>query len=125
MNSPVIWPPKENFLKILSTSIEGFNFFDTLAGQAAIAIDNADLITGLEERVAAQTAEAQQAKEAAEAANQTKSEFFSNMSHELRAPLNGILGYAQILKRVLRRLSNNTWRGTHECCTANTNDFNC
>jgi PAS domain S-box-containing protein len=41
----------------------------------------------------------QQAKEAADAANQAKSEFLANMSHELRTPLNGILGYAQILQR--------------------------
>ncbi|HSV44903.1 MAG TPA: ATP-binding protein [Ramlibacter sp.] len=38
-----------------------------------------------------------EAKEAAEAANRTKSQFLANMSHELRTPLNAIIGYSEML----------------------------
>ncbi len=38
----------------------------------------------------------QEAKYAAEAANQSKSEFLSRMSHEMRTPLNAIIGMTQI-----------------------------
>lgn len=38
------------------------------------------------------------AKEAAEAANTSKSAFLANMSHEIRTPLNGLLGMLQLLQ---------------------------
>jgi signal transduction histidine kinase len=38
------------------------------------------------------------AKEAAETANLSKSQFLANMSHELRTPLNAIMGYTEMLK---------------------------
>lgn len=40
----------------------------------------------------------QRAKEASEAANAAKSRYVTGLSHELRSPLNSILGYAQILQ---------------------------
>jgi len=39
----------------------------------------------------------QEAKNAAEEANRTKSSFLANMSHELRTPLNAIIGYGELL----------------------------
>jgi signal transduction histidine kinase/DNA-binding response OmpR family regulator len=43
----------------------------------------------------------QRAKEAAEAANASKSVFLSNVSHELRTPLTSVLGFAKIIKKRL------------------------
>jgi signal transduction histidine kinase/FixJ family two-component response regulator len=40
----------------------------------------------------------QQARRAAEQANQAKTRYISTISHELRTPLNSILGYAQLLQ---------------------------
>lgn len=43
-------------------------------------------------------AELIRAKEAAEAADRTKSAFLATMSHELRTPLNAVIGFAQVIE---------------------------
>ncbi|WP_295386583.1 HAMP domain-containing sensor histidine kinase [uncultured Thiodictyon sp.] len=52
----------------------------------------------LEELVETRTRDLQEARSEAERATRAKSEFLSSMTHELRSPLNAILGFAQLLE---------------------------
>lgn len=52
----------------------------------------------LDQELHAASVALQRAKFSADKANQAKSEFLSNMSHELRSPLNAILGFAQLME---------------------------
>ncbi len=65
-----------------------------LAQMAAIALENARLYTA--EQAARAIAEA--SREEAEAANRIKDEFLAVLSHELRSPLNPILGWIKLLR---------------------------
>lgn len=51
----------------------------------------------LDEKVAERTRELEDSKKAAEAANESKTLFIANISHELKTPLNGIMGMCAVL----------------------------
>ena len=51
----------------------------------------------LEKRIKDRTEQLEEAMRSAQAANQAKSEFLANISHELRTPMNGVIGMLDII----------------------------
>src|SRR5678809_99816 len=80
-------------------SYNATTFYDrdrTLQGVFAAARDVTER-NRLDQALQEKNVELESAKSAAEQANLAKSDFLSSMSHELRSPLNAILGFAQLI----------------------------
>jgi PAS domain S-box-containing protein len=81
-------------------SYNATTFYDrdrTLQGVLAVARDVTERKRN-EQALQETNVELESAKSAAEEANLAKSDFLSSMSHELRSPLNAILGFAQLME---------------------------
>jgi|GEM_PF-411386 len=76
---------------------------------------NAQLQTEIERRTVLEAA-LKEAKDAAEAASQSKSAFLASMSHEIRTPINGVLGMLQLLQTT--ELDHEQSRYTNICTDA-------
>jgi signal transduction histidine kinase len=76
------------FRRVIDSNAEAQSALSAMAEHAS---------TKLENTVIARTRELNQAKQAAEQANENRRDFFSNINHEMRTPLNGILGIIGVI----------------------------
>ena len=77
-----------------------------------------DMNHKLEDKVAQRTRQLEEAKNIAEYANSSKSEFLSRMSHEMRTPMNAIIGYGELLQEDKELLDEEHYRQVGRIVTA-------
>lgn len=80
------------FIYFLTSRVPLFDKKGNVIGLVGISIDITER-KQMEEALIA-------AKETAEKASMAKTEFISNMSHDIRTPLNGVIGVAELLKKM-------------------------
>ncbi len=80
--------------KAIPFSDENVRWIQSLASQAAVAITHVSMV----QEIMQAKSEVALARDMAMDANTAKSKFLANMTHELRTPMNAIIGYTEMLR---------------------------
>ena len=88
-----------HYNQVLDRVVEEISEREQAEKELSLSKFNAEMLT---EELKIALDESENLREDAESANQLKSKFLSNVGHELRTPMNAILGFSELLKGVTR-----------------------